>query len=60
MQYLLKHPMIEVNKVIEITEVSQRPAYSLIEYLEILKEVNGARRGKIYVFKDYLNLYTTS
>lgn len=52
--------MIEVNKVIEITEVSQRPAYSLIEYLEILKEVNGARRGKIYVFKDYLNLYTTS
>lgn len=62
LHYLLKHPMIEVNKVIGITEVSQRTAYSLIadlENLEILKEVTGAKRGKIYVFKDYLNLYTS-
>lgn len=62
LQYLLKHPMIEVNKVIEITEVSQRTAYSLIadlEELEILKEVTGAKRGKVYVFKDYLNLYSS-
>lgn len=60
LHYLLKHPMIEVNKVIEITEVSPRTAYSIIsdlEALEILREVTGAKRGKIYVFKDYLNLF---
>lgn len=60
LHYLLKHPMIEVNKVIEITQVSPRTAYSIIsdlEALEILREVTGAKRGKIYVFRDYLNLF---
>lgn len=45
--------MIEVNKVIEITGVSQRTAYSLIsnlEKLQLLKEVTCAKRGKVYVF----------
>ena len=34
MQYLFKHPMIDVDKVIEITEVSKRTAYHLIDDLE--------------------------
>jgi len=61
LQYLLIRPMIDVNKVVEITGVSQRTAYSLIsdlENLEILKEITGAKRGKIYVFKQYLNLFS--
>lgn len=60
LHYLLKKPIIDVNKVIEITSVSQRTAYSLIadmEKLEILEEVTGGKRGKIYVFKKYLNLF---
>lgn len=61
LQYLLIRPMIEVNKVVEITGVSQRTAYSLIsdlENLDILKEITGAKRGKNYVFKQYLNLFS--
>ncbi len=58
--YLLKRPIIEVNKVIEITSVSQRTAYNIIEdlvKLEILEEVTGSKRGKVYAFKKYLNLF---
>lgn len=58
--YLLKHPIIEVNKVIEITNVSQRTAYNIIEdlvKLDILEEVTGSKRGKIYAFRTYLNIF---
>jgi Fic family protein len=58
--YLLKKPIIDVNKVLEITGVSQRTGYSLIadlEKLEILEEVTGGKRGKIYAFKKYLKIF---
>lgn len=58
--YLFRHPMIEVNKVIEIAEVSKRTAYNLIsdlEKLSILKEITGGKRGKLYVFDAYLKLF---
>lgn len=58
--YLFKKPMIDVNKVLEITGVSQRTAYSLIADLEklvILEEVTGGKRGKIYAFKKYLKIF---
>ena len=59
-QYLFKHPMIEVDKVVEITEVSKRTAYNLIddlEQLEIIKEITGGKRSKLYVFDAYLKLF---
>ena len=55
-QYLFKRPMIDINKVLEITGVSKRTAYNLIddlERLEILKEVTGDKRHKLYVFDAY-------
>ncbi|NQW37496.1 MAG: Fic family protein [Flavobacteriales bacterium] len=58
--YLFKHPMIEVNKVVEITGVSKRTGYHLIDDLEklkILKEITGSKRDKLYVFSSYLNLF---
>ncbi len=58
--YLLKRPIIDVNTVIEVTAVSQKTAYNIIEELEklqILEEVSGAKRGKVYAFKKYLNLF---
>lgn len=58
--YLLKRPIIDVNTVIEVTGVSQKTAYNIIEELEnlkILEEVTGAKRGKVYAFKKYLNLF---
>lgn len=59
-QYLFKHPMVDVDKVVTITEVSKRTAYNLIddlEALEILKEITGGKRDKLYVFDSYINLF---
>lgn len=60
LRYLLRRPMVDVNKIVEISGVSPRTAYNLIadlEELDILKEVTGGKRGKVYVFKQYLNLF---
>ena len=61
LQYLLKRPVIGVNRVVDITGVSLRTAYNLISDLEeigILEEVTGGKRGRIYAFKKYLNLFS--
>lgn len=58
--YLLKHPMVDVNRVVAITGVSKRTAYNLINDLEnlgILKEITGSKRDKLYSFDEYLNLF---
>jgi Fic family protein len=58
--YLYTQPVIEVNRVEEIIQKSNVTAYKLIdtlEKLEILKEVSGAQRNKLYVFNEYLNLF---
>jgi len=60
MQYLFKHPMVDVDKVMKVTEVSKRTAYNLIddlEALDILKEITGGKRDKLYVFDSYLQLF---
>ncbi len=60
LNYLLKRPLIDVNKVVEITGVSQKTGYNLIddlEELQILTEITGGKRGRVYVFKEYLNLF---
>lgn len=59
-QYLFKHPMLEVDKVVEITDVSKKTAYNLIndlEELKVIKEITGSKRGKLYVFDAYINLF---
>ncbi|MCB9425983.1 MAG: Fic family protein [Flavobacteriales bacterium] len=58
--YLLKRPITDVNTVIEVTAVSQKTAYNIIEVLVkigILEEVTGAKRGKVYAFKKYLDIF---
>lgn len=58
--YLYTQPIIEVDKVEELIQKSNVTAYKLIaslEELDILKEISGAQRNKLYVFKDYLNLF---
>lgn len=59
-QHLFKRPMLEVDKVLEITGVSKKTAYNLIndlEELSIIKEITGGKRGKLYVFDAYINLF---
>lgn len=43
-----------------ITNKSKATNYKLLsdlERLEILKEITGAQRNKLYVFNDYLELF---
>lgn len=53
-------PLINVQKVAELSEISLPSAYKLVnelERLEILKEFTGAKRGRKYWFIEYLNLF---
>lgn len=59
-EFLYTQPIIDVSKVSEIIEKSNVTAYKLLDDLEnlkILKEVSGARRNKLYIFNDYLDLF---
>lgn len=58
--YLYTQPIINVSVVESIIQKSYVTAYKLINdltELEILKEATGAQRHKLYIFKDYLDLF---
>jgi Fic family protein len=58
--YLYQRPVINVEKVSEIAEISMPSAYKLIselERIEILRESTGGQRGRMYVFDNYLKLF---
>ncbi|QYS89749.1 Fic family protein [Flavobacterium davisii] len=60
LNYLYQHPMIEAQKAREITGLSSPSVYKLLEELEnlqIIKEITGSKRGKLYLFKDYTQLF---
>ncbi len=60
MYYLYQRPVIDAAKAGEVVGVSPASAYKLIADLEqfgILKEMTGAKRGKMYVFDAYLKLF---
>ena len=57
---LYLRPLINVQKVAEIAEVSSPSAYKIVnelEKLEVLKEITGGKRGKQYLFEEYIELY---
>lgn len=59
-QYLYKKPITNAVKIAELTEKSSASVYKLIsilEELEILKEVTGQKRGKLYSFESYVKLF---
>ncbi len=59
---LYKRPIISAEKVAEVAAVSMPTAYKLIsalEDLEILFEVTGAERNRLYVYREYLDLFRT-
>lgn len=60
MYHLYQRPIIDAAKAGEVAGVSPASAYRLIADLEqfgILKEVTGAKRGKMYMFEAYLKLF---
>jgi len=58
--YLFQRPLIEAKKAKELTNLSLPSVYKLIdtlEELEIINEITGAKRGKLYLFRDYTKLF---
>jgi len=58
--HLFQNPVIEAQKAKELTGLSMPSVYKLIDELErlkILNEITGAKRGKLYIFKDYISLF---
>ncbi len=61
MNYLYQHPSINAQKAKELTMLSFPSAYKLIDDLEglgIIEEVTGAKRGKQYLFRAYIDLFS--
>lgn len=57
---LYQNPITDANKVTKLINITNVSAYKLITSLEqmgILKETTGLKRGKIYIFEDYLKLF---
>jgi len=58
--YLYRKPIIDAAKVGEVAGISAASAYKLIADLEqfgVLREITGSKRGKLYVFSDYIDLF---
>lgn len=57
---LFQKPMIDAQKAKELTGLSLPSVYTLIDELEklqIIEEITGGKRGKLYLFRDYLKLF---
>ena len=60
LDYLFNKPLINAEKVSEVTGISMPSSYKLISDLEkikVLKEITGGQRSRMYVFENYLNLF---
>ncbi|WP_435352857.1 Fic family protein [Emticicia sp. SJ17W-69] len=61
-EFLYSQPVIDASKMELITHKSKATNYKLIddlEKLDILKEITGSQRNKLYVFNDYLSLFNS-
>ena len=62
-EFLYTQPIIDVSKVEELIQKSNVTAYKLIsdlEKLDVLIEISGAQRNKLYIFKDYVDLFKSN
>lgn len=58
--HMFHKPIIDAQIANQITKLSLPSVYKLInelEELKILEEITGGKRGKLFVFKDYLELF---
>jgi Fic family protein len=58
--HLFHKPIIDAQLANQITNLSLPSVYKLIKELEelkILEEITGGKRGKLFVFKEYLELF---
>lgn len=60
LHHLFKYPMVDASDVSKAVKLSAASSYKLIadfEKMSILKELTGGKRGKIYIFSKYVNLF---
>ncbi len=60
MDFLFQQPIIDAEMVSVQTKVSLVSSYKLLEdfmRLNILKEMTGAKRNRLFVFEEYLSLF---
>lgn len=60
MRHLYQYPVITINQASELLKVGHNTASALIrdfEQMEIISEVSGSRRNRLYVFAPYVNLF---
>ncbi|MAO10013.1 MAG: cell filamentation protein Fic [Flavobacteriaceae bacterium] len=58
--HMYQNPIIDAQKVSEVTGLSLPSSYTLVSELEnlgIIRETTGAKRGKNYWFQDYIQLF---
>lgn len=58
--YLYQKPLINAEKVSEVTGISYPSSYKLIrdmERLGILREITGGQRSREYIFEKYLRIF---
>jgi hypothetical protein len=62
-QALFANPVTDVGGIVAITGKSNVSAYKLIADLEktgILREITGAKRHRVYLFSEYMDLFRPS
>jgi Fic family protein len=58
--YLYEQPAVSVDTVMKVLNINKNPARDLIKAMQdqdILEEVTGFRRNRIFVFRKYLNIF---
>ena len=58
--YLFQRPILNAQKAKELTNLSLPSVYKLIVEMEelcIIREITGAKRGKLYLLRGYINLF---
>lgn len=60
LQYLFEEPIVAVKQVEDICKLSKKAANELVNEFErsgILMEISGKTRYRVFVFREYLNLF---
>ena len=63
LKHLYQHPIIDAPGVKELTGLSLPSVYNLLsdmEELDIIQEMTGAKRGKVFFFREYIDLFSSS
>lgn len=61
MRYLYEHPVVDIKSIAALLNTTPNTAGSLVDDLikyHVLRELTGQQRNRLFVFYDYLNLFT--